>query len=232
MSKMAYLNSRNGVVVNLFVDGTVQLQTPSGASLTMTASTAYPREGRVSVRLGLEQAEQFEILIRNPAWSETTTVQVNGIPQTVKAGYICLERLWQDGDIVEIELDMRTRVLLPTAYGSQVLMNTIIWQEDVVIPTYDEEDPMAKYHVALQRGPIILAQENRLGYSVDDPVSIASENGYVSAVFPEKEVAPYENILELAIPLTDGSFMHVTDYASAGKLWCEASKMAAWMLTE
>ena len=26
--------------------------------------------------------------------------------------------------------------------------------------------------------------------------------------------------------------MHVTDYASAGKLWTEESKMAAWMLTK
>jgi hypothetical protein len=47
---------------------------------------------------------------------------------------------------------------------------------------------------------------------------------------PEKEIAPYEHILELEVPLTDGSKMHVTDYASAGKLWTEESKMAAWML--
>lgn len=43
----------------------------------------------------------------------------------------------------------------------------------------------------------------------------------------EQELAPYRHILELEIPLTNGETMHVTDYASAGKLWTEESKMAA-----
>ena len=76
-----------------------------------------------------------------------------------------------------------------------------------------------------------MAQENRLGYSVDEPVEIQVEqDGYVQTTIPEKEIAPYEHILELEVPLADGSKMHVTDYASAGKLWTEESKMAAWML--
>ena len=101
----------------------------------------------------------------------------------------------------------------------------------MMVPTFDEEDPMAKYHLALRRGPIILAQENRLGYSVDEPVDIlVRADGYVDVTFPEKKIAPYENILELEVPLTDGSKMHVTDYASAGKLYNKESKMAAWML--
>ena len=102
-----------------------------------------------------------------------------------------------------------------------------------MIPTYDEEDPTAKNHIALRRGPVILAQENRLGYSVDEPVDIfIREDGYVDITFPEKKIAVYENILELEVPLTDGNRMHVTDYASAGKLWTKESKMAAWMLVK
>ena len=100
-------------------------------------------------------------------------------------------------------------------------------------PTYDEEDPLAKYHRALRRGPIVLAQENRLGYSVDDPVALAvSEDGYVDVRFPEKELAPYPHMLEVAVPLADGKRMHMTDYASAGKLWTQESKMAAWILVQ
>ena len=54
----------------------------------------------------------------------------------------------------------------------------------------------------------------------------------MDVAFPEKKIAPYENILELVVPLMDGTGMHVTDYASAGKLWTEESKMAAWMLVK
>ena len=77
----------------------------------------------------------------------------------------------------------------------------------------------------------MLAQENRLGYSVDEPVGILiDEDGYVNVAFPETKIAPYANLLEVEIPLMDGTKMHVTDYASAGKLWTTESKMAAWML--
>ena len=92
---------------------------------------------------------------------------------------------------------------------------------------------MAKKHLALRRGPIILAQENRLGYSVDEPVEIeAQEDGYVNISIPEQDMAPYPHMIEAEVPLRNGTKMRVTDYASAGKLWTEESKMAAWILTK
>lgn len=78
----------------------------------------------------------------------------------------------------------------------------------------------------------MLAQENRLGYSVDEPITLpVAMDGYAQVSFPEKEIAPYEHMIELEVPLMDGSRIHVTDYASAGKLWTEESKMAVWFLT-
>jgi len=104
---------------------------------------------------------------------------------------------------------------------------------DYLVPSYDAEDPIAKNHIALRRGPVILAQENRLGYDVEEPVRLLiGEDGYVDVKLSQQPVAPYENIIEAEVPLMDGSYMHVTDYASAGKLWNDESKMAAWMLTE
>ena len=135
--------------------------------------------------------------------------------------------------MIDLTLDMRTRAMRPIPYGQELLINHVIWGYNYMIPTLDKEDPIAHKHLALLRGPITLAQENRLGYSVDDPVEIAvDEDGYVAVEFPEKEIAPYDNILELQVPLTDGTKMTVTDYSSAGKLWTEESKMAAWILTK
>ena len=111
-------------------------------------------------------------------------------------------------------------------------MNKVCWDEQYVLPAYDEEDPLAKSHIALQRGPVMLAQENRLGYCVDHPVSIAIHDGFVDTIFPMQEIAPYQTILELKVPCKDGTWFHVTDYASAGKLWNEESKMAVWMRTK
>ena len=78
----------------------------------------------------------------------------------------------------------------------------------------------------------MLAQENRLGYSVDDAIEVkVEEDGYVDVKLTEKEI-PYSCIVKAQIPLANGEYMTVTDYSSAGKLWTEESKMAVWMLTK
>lgn len=181
----------------------------------------------------MEKPECFELMVRIPDWSKKTSLLVNGEYIEVRKGYTVIEREWHDGDCIELQLDMQVRLIYPQPYGSQIMMSRMISALDYVIPVYDEEDVLAKKHVALMRGPIVLAQENRLGYSVDDPIRllINSDDG-VDAVFAEKKIAPYKNMLELEIPLANGTTMHVTDYASAGKTWSEESKMAAWMLTE
>ena len=135
--------------------------------------------------------------------------------------------------MIELLLDMRTEAIYPIPYGHDILMNKVIWGLNYVVPTYDEEDSMAKHHIALRRGPVMLAEENRLGYSVDKPVDIRVEaDGYVGAVIAENKIAPYVNMLEMCVPLKNGEFLHVTDYASAGKTLNDDSKMAVWMLTD
>ena len=230
-AKMAAYTDDKAVTLNLFIDGEMHIKTPAGNPLTLKTDTTYPVSGRVKVSLVLDNAEKFALKIRIPAWSKRTGLALNGELVEVNDGYAVLNREWKAGDQIELLLDMRTEAIKPIPYGTQILMNRVIWGANMMIPTFDEEDPMAKFHLALRRGPIILAQENRLGYSVDEPVEIlVREDGYVDVTFPENPIAPYENIFELQVPLTDGSKMHVTDYASAGKLYNEESKMAAWML--
>ena len=233
-AKMAAYTNENAVYLNLFMDVEMKMSTPSGNPLTLHVDTTYPVSGRVKVAVELEQAETFAIKVRIPAWSKRTGLAVNGELVEIKEGYVNLHRTWANGDKIELLLDMRTEAIRPISYGTQILMNKVIWGANMMIPTFDEEDPMAKYHMALRRGPIIFAQENRLGYSVDEPVEIlVNKDGYVDVVFPEQSVAPYKNMLEVAVPLADGTYMHVTDYASAGKDYYNPDcKMAAWMLTK
>ena len=233
ISKMALLTSKKGFVLNLFIDGSMKTQTESGNEVIFHTHTGYPVSGNVKITVELKEKESFELLIRNPQWSKNTKVSINGVAQEAGNGYLAVDREWSDGDVIELELDMRTEAIHPIPYGHEIIMNKVVWKINYMVPTYDEEDPIAKKHIALRRGPVILAQENRLGYSVDDPVKVlVNEDGYVNVTVPKKDIAPYEHILEVEVPLADGRKMHVTDYASAGKLWTQESKMAAWMLTE
>lgn len=233
VSKMALLSTERGFAYNLYADGIMRSKTPSGAKITFETKTSYPISGSVMIKIELDGSESFELLIRNPYWSKTTAISVNGEAQAVNNGYIAIDREWKNGDEIEINLDMRTEALYPIPYGHDILMNKTVWGINYMVSTYDEEDPMAKHHIALRRGPVILAQENRLGYSVDDPIDVkVNGDGYVDIEFPASDTAPYEHIIEVLVPLTDGTKMTVTDYASAGKLWTDESKMAAWMLTK
>ena len=228
---LAFVKTKQGYNMNLFVDGEAKLHTESENELVFTTTTRYPVEGSIHVEITTKKPEDFELAIRIPTWSKQTRVSVNGESLAVGEGYVRIQREWNTGDYVDISLDMRTEAIRPIPYGEQILMNKVIWGANYMVSTYDIEDPIAKNHLALRRGSIILAQENRLGYSVDEPVDIAVEpDGYVLVTIPEKEIAPYQHLLELEVPLTNGTKMHVTDYASAGKLWTEESKMAAWML--
>lgn len=233
VSKMAVLSTKQGIAVNLFLNGKIELTTANGQEIVLQTETGYPVNGAIKIKLGMKKPERFELLIRIPEWSKKTGLFVNGEEKEAKTGYTAIEREWSDGDCIELNLDMRVRVIYPQPYGHQIMMSRMISALDYMIPVYDEEDVLAKKHAALMRGPIVLAQENRLGYSVDDPIRLLiNSDGGVDAVFAEKKIAPYKNMLELEIPLANGTTMHVTDYASAGKTWSEESKMAAWMLTE
>lgn len=231
--KMALMHTGNGVVFNLFINGVFDTVTPSGKRMRVVMRTGYPADGKIAIKFELNEAEEFEVLLRNPCWSKTTRATLNGEEISVCDGYIKIAGKRTSSDEIIIETDMRTRLQKPKAYGSQVLMNKVIWGANYIVPTFDEEDPLASKHIALQRGPIVLAAENRLGYSVDSPFDIkVSDNGYVEAHIPESPKAPFESIIELEIPKKSGGYFTVTDYASAGKLWNEESKMAAWILAD
>jgi hypothetical protein len=222
----------DGVALNLFIDGSASSKTPQGRALELLTATDYPRDGKVALHLNLEVSERFVLRIRDPYWSKTTTVTVNGKADGKKVGgYIEIDREWKSGDAVELELDMRIEAIRPTPYGSQVLMNEIVWEADHMIPTFDREDPLASKHIALRRGPVMLAQDNRLGYSVDEPTAfLVREDGYVDSYECTRGL-PYNAIVSLELPTENGR-VTLTDYASAGKLWSDESKIAVWMLTK
>ena len=232
--KMQLLSREDGFNLNLYTAGTIRSKTPGGQSIAFTLDTAYPVDGKVSVKISLEQPEHFNLHLRQPAWSKKTVCNTSATASmTIGNGYICLERTWADGDTIDLELDMTVRVIRPIPYGSQIIMSKNVAGQNYVTPVFDREDPLAKRHIALQRGPVMLAQENRLGYSVDEPIEVKiNADETVDAIFPAAPVNAYDCLLEMQIPLTDGTLMTVTDYSSAGKLWNDESKMAVWMFTK
>lgn len=229
--KMQLMSKDDGFAVNLYINGSVKCYSPKGQQVVFGFNTEYPKSGKVEIEIGIDVPENFEILIRNPHWSKNTVVFVNNEPVEAVDGYISITKQWADKDKINIVFDMRTQVIYPKSYGSQILMNKVVWGANIVVPTFDKEDPIAKNHVALQRGPLMLAQDSRLGYSVDDAVTMDLKDGYIDVEISDDTVG-FDTMINAKVPLADGTYMTVVDYSSAGKLWTEQSKMAVWMLTE
>ncbi len=231
--KSAVFTSKSGIVVNLFEKGEVTQPLANGGKVTLKFDTDYPVDSKVKITVDTDRGDDFEILIRNPEWSVNTALTVNDKAVTATKGYISIYRKWEAGDTIEITFDMRAKAIYPIPYGSQILMNKVVWGANCMCPTFDREHPSTKNHIAIQRGPLMFAQENRLGYSVDDAVSVkVDDDGCVDIKLSDTKNAPYNCELLAEVPTTDGGSFAVTDYASAGKLWNEQSKMAVWMNTK
>ena len=228
--KMQTLLSENGVTLNLYINGNVNFALQNGTKIRITTVTDYPKNGEVKITLGMQKPEKFDLSLRIPAWSRDTHLAINGTPCEVSSGYTTLFREFSDGDVITLTLDMSTEIIRPIPYGEQVLMNEVIWGANMLIPSYDAEDPMAKHHVALRRGPVMLAQDERLGYSTDTPITVADNGGFADVTLVDSYA--YPAILAAEVVLADGKTIILTDYASAGKVWNNGKRIAVWLLTE
>lgn len=112
IAEWALMQSEDGVALNYYGAGVMRCTMPSGNTLTLTQTTDYPLQGAVSLCVALEHAASFTIRLRIPAWSKHTKVTVNGVArQGIYAGqYLTMQREWQTGDEVHIELDMTPHV--------------------------------------------------------------------------------------------------------------------------
>ena len=231
---MMLLTSKEGLVINLYTSGKIETVTPAGEAISFNLETAFPKEGTVKITVEADSEEAFELKLRNPSWSDKTDVTVNGENIPATDGYITLCRTWKNGDEITLSFDMTTKILRPISYGSQITMADFVCEVDCFVPYFDVEDPMAKHHIALKRGPIVFAQDSYLGYSVDEPITVlAEENDTVNVIIPEKDTTPFNHLIEAQVPLANGTMMTVIDYASAGKAWEKGDdKISAWMLTE
>lgn len=148
----AYSIEKGGVYVNLYGGNTLNTNIEGIGEITLTQKTDYPWDGAVNIYVDkLKGKKQFEIKLRVPDWcTEGAKITVNDEEQNIeaKAGtYATVNRTWKKGDVVSINMPMRTRI---------VEANPLV-----------EE---SRGQVAVQRGPIVYCLEsNDLGgLSIDD----------------------------------------------------------------
>ena len=204
----AVMKTKNGAAINLYFEGLYTQELPNGKFVRLALKTDYPKNGNVKITVETNADEAFALRFRVPAWSKQTEISVNGEPIEAKAGnYVMTERIWKNGDVIELNFDMRIRIL---------------YAKDI--------DPNAKAeaicHFALLRGPIALARDCALGEDIFSAVNILDQNGYAKAIPTAK--ASFKTEQEFEIETENGVFT-VVDYASAGQSWNPDLPITVWM---
>jgi hypothetical protein len=151
----------------------------------------YPVSDQVEIRVTPAAAGEFTLTLRIPGWSERTAVKVNGKPWPVTPGYAKIRRTWHRGDRVAITFDMHART---------VELNG---------------------QVALQRGPVVLALDNRLTPATARQVTLERN----PELKPDAEAASKIG----AWMAFDVGPLTFCDYASAGNAFSEENIFRTWL---
>lgn len=111
-----YFHDPVNLYVNLYLPSTVRWNAPNGGRLTLTQAGNYPYEGRITFQVNLSKSSSFALRLRIPAWSQTSSgpsLRVNGasILCTPQNGFAAIHRQWHDGDRIELDLPMSTRLV-------------------------------------------------------------------------------------------------------------------------
>jgi uncharacterized protein len=139
LGEYVYAQSETDAVVHLYIAGAGQFQL-DGQRVTLRQETRYPWDGAVALRVSVEQPAEFGLRLRIPGWCAAARLAVNGVTVELagnrERGYARIARVWQDGDMVTLDLPMPvTRVYAHPAVAADV------------------------GSVALQRGPLVYCLE-------------------------------------------------------------------------
>ena len=107
-----YARAKDGLYVNLFTPS--ELSVPDNG-MVLKQETTFPDEARTQLRLQLEKPTTFTLNIRHPAWVDAGdfAVKVNGRSvdvESTSSSYAAIRQEWKNGDTVDVELPMHTRV--------------------------------------------------------------------------------------------------------------------------
>lgn len=141
-----YFHNENGILVNLFIPSQLNW-TDKGIRLEQV--TSFPEQPSTTLTVHVAQPTTFALCLRVPCWADQgVRLKVNGTPldtSTPLSSFVRLERLWKDGDRVEMEMPMRLRTvpmpddpnLVAFAYGPIVLAGIL----ETGLPTLRSDNP-------------------------------------------------------------------------------------------
>ena len=186
----AVMKEGDDVVLNWYGPSTFTVPLNSNKTLIIDQKTDYPNDGDIRIAIGLEHPLSTTIKFRIPSWSLSSRVKLNGkaVKNVTSGNYLEINRVWQNGDLVELELDMT--------------------------PHYWVGERECKGKTSVYCGPILLAWDQRFneGERADIP-ALDAENLKLIPLIVTDFPRP---IVLYCIKAKNGSDVFLCDFATAG----------------
>lgn len=138
-ARYAYAKSADAIWVNLYGGSELKTELPGIGGVKIAQEAEYPWSGHVRMKILAAPDKAFALKLRIPGWAEDATVRLNLQPAqpAQRETYFELRRVWQAGDIVDLDLPMPARLM--------------------------EANPLVEEdlnQVAVQRGPVVYCLES------------------------------------------------------------------------
>ena len=210
-----YAAGGTDVYVNLFIAGTGRLKTDAGTVL-IRQETRYPWEGAVTMTVEPEKSARFAVYVRIPGWArneawpagglyafkdasaEQASLKVNGraVKTVVEKGYVRIDRKWNSGDVIALDLPMPVRRVVaderieddrgmtalvrgPIVYCAEGVDNAGN-VSSLYIP--DEAELSARFEPDLLNGVAVIRGEVRTAVRAGDGLSAADPRHELTAI--------------------------------------------------
>lgn len=107
LGRYVYAQGNGELIVHHYLTNSATVQV-GGRQISISQQTAYPWEGRISIRLEPEAPADFALKLRLPGWCKDFALLVNGqeAVASIELGYLRIDRTWQAGDEVVLDLAM------------------------------------------------------------------------------------------------------------------------------
>jgi uncharacterized protein len=106
----AYFHDGRNLFVNLYIPSTVRWP---GGGFSLTQNSAWPYDSQIVFRVNTAAPTGRTLHFRIPAWTPHASLAVNGRRWTGELApgrFAAVERTWQDGDRVELEIGLPVRL--------------------------------------------------------------------------------------------------------------------------
>jgi len=128
-----------GVQIHLYNTATIRAEPSIGRPIALNMQTDYPWQGRVQIGIQGADGSTWQLRLRVPEWCSQVIATINGQPidiPRVEAGYLVVERAWQLGDVISLQLPM----------------------EPMLVEAHPRVDAV-RGSLAIQRGPVVYCLE-------------------------------------------------------------------------